>query len=93
MLTFNIVDMGDYYFRCVLGGESYFDFSVAQLDMFGYEHFFENLQDSVGSPIYDVKEDRVIGDLVAVRHLKAENSIWILSRNGIRGELFVKELL
>ena len=92
MLGFNIVDMGNYNFRCVLGDEIYFDFSVTQLDMFGYDHFFSYLRESIGADIKNVSDNKQTGELVSVKYLKPDDEVWILVRNGIRGELFAKNL-
>lgn len=92
MLTFCIVNMGDLNFRCVLGETIYFDFTVCQLDLFGYDNFFMYMKDGVGTHIHDVKENTVLGDVVSIRYLKSKDEIWVLVRNGIRGELYSKYL-
>lgn len=92
MLDFCIVDMGSYLFRCVLAEKSYFDFSVSQLDMFGYDNFFCYMKEGVGGNLYDVKTCKILGDIVSVRYLKSKDEVWVLVRNGIRGEIFVKHL-
>jgi len=92
MLGFNIVDMGDYCFRCVLGETIYFDFSVNQLELFDYDNFFEHMRGSIGNPLSEVLTDRKLGELVGIKYLKPDNEIWILVRNGVRGELYSKSL-
>ena len=92
MLGFNIVDMGARTFRCVLGESFYFDFSVDQFELFGYEHFFSLIQGRVGYPIYDAQTDKRIGEVVSVRYLKPDDQVWVLVRNGIRGEIYAKNL-
>lgn len=92
MLNFNIVTLEEYLFRCVLGETLYFDFTVEQLELFGYDNFFSTLKENVGNPLYSVKDNKEVGDLASVRYLKPESQIWILVRNGIRGELYVKEI-
>ena len=92
MLSFNVVDLGNFWFRCVLGEEVFFDFTISQLDLFGYDHFYSYLQQSIGNKVYSVRDNKEIGDLAAVRYLKPEDCIWVLIRNGIRGEIYVKEL-
>jgi len=92
MLDFCIVNMGDYNFRCVLSEETYFDFSVSQLELFGYDYFFSHMQRGVGGALYEVETGRSIGDVVSIRYLKPKDEIWVLVRNGIRGELYAKHL-
>lgn len=92
MLDFCIVNMGDYNFRCVLDEESYFDFSVSQLELFGYDNFFSHMQDGIGGSLVSIKTGDRLGDVVSIRYLKPKDEIWILVRNGIRGELYAKHL-
>ena len=92
MLDFNIVDMGNHSFRCVLGEEIYFDFKVKQFELFGYDNFFSQLRESIGSPIKDIKTDTRLGEVVSVRYLKPDDEVWVLVRNGLRGEIYVKNL-
>jgi hypothetical protein len=91
MLTFNIVEIGDYRYRCVLGERYYFDFTICQLDLFGYSCFFENLKNCEGNKIFNFKNG-VIGDIVSIRYSGKDNVAWILVRNGVGGELFSKKL-
>jgi len=92
MLDFCIVDMGDFNFRCVLGETVYFDFSVTQMDLFGYEDFFSYMKEGIGNPLLDVETNKAIGDVASVRYLKNKEEVWVLVRNGIRGELYSKYL-
>jgi len=86
------VDMGTNTFRCVLGETFYFDFNIEQFELFGYEHFFSLIQGSVTAPIYEAQTDRHVGEVVSVRYLKPDDEVWVLIRNGIRGEIYVKRL-
>lgn len=92
MLDFCIVNMGEYYFRCVLDESLYFDFSVSQLELFGYDHFFSHMQEGVGGDLYEVGTGKSVGDVVSIRYLKPNDEIWVLVRNGIRGEIYAKHL-
>jgi hypothetical protein len=92
MLSFCIVNMGNLTFRCVLGEDVYFDFRICQLDLFGYDHFFTYMKQGIGYNIHDVKTDDIIGDVASIRYLKSKDEIWVLVRNGIRGELYSKYL-
>lgn len=92
MLTFCIVDMGNHFFRCVLDEAFYFDFSVSQLELFGYEHFFNNMKSGVGSPLYELCTGVNLGDIASVRYLKDKDEVWVLVRNGVRGELYSRYL-
>lgn len=92
MLGFNIVDMGGFNFRCVLGEEVFFDFTVEQFELFGYDHFFSQVRDRVGYPLLDVNTNKKVGEVVSVRYLKPDDEVWILVRNGIRGEIYSKNL-
>jgi hypothetical protein len=58
MLDFNIVDIGEYNFRCVLGEDIYFDFTVEQFELFGYDHFFSQVKSRVGYPIFEASTDK-----------------------------------
>jgi len=92
MLDFCIVDMGSYHFRCVLDEKLYFDFSVSQLELFGYDHFFSHMQEGVGGDLWEINSGRSMGDVVSVRYLRNKDEIWVLVRNGIRGEIYTKHL-
>jgi len=92
MLDFCVVDMGRFNFRCVLGESCYFDFSVSQLDLFGYEDFFSYMKTGVGNYIYDIHTDKPLGDVASVRYLKNKDEVWVLVRNSIRGEIYSKYL-
>lgn len=92
MLDFAIVDMDGTTFRCVLGGDIYFDFRIKQFELFGYEHFFSQVREQVGAPLFDVRTNKEVGEVVSVRYLKPDDEVWILVRNGIRGEIYVKNL-
>ena len=91
MLTFNILDMGNYSYRCVLGERYYFDFTVNQLELFGYSNFFNNLRNCEGNDIYDF-DDNIIGDIVSIKYATKDSVAWILVRNGVGGELFSKSI-
>lgn len=91
MHSFNILDLGDYKFRCVLGQQYYFDFTITQFEMFGYNSFFSDLKACEGHDIFCLDKN-VIGEVVSIRYNRYTSSAWILIRNGVRGALYMKVL-
>lgn len=92
MLGFNLLDLGDNKIRCVFGGDLYCDCTPAQFEMFGYEHCYGIMSRFEGTPVYSIYDNREEGDVVSVKYVREEDSIWVLIRHGIHGEFYVKEL-
>ena len=91
-MDFEIEGLEENKFRCTLGGDIFFDFSVNQLELFTLDSFFTILKDCKGMDVFSLETGDSIGELVSVRYLKAEDEMWILLRNGIRGEIYCKNL-
>lgn len=93
MLKFNVVKVAPHTFRCVLGEEYYFDFSITQFDLFGPSTFFDELKSCKRNTVYTLDGNTVIGDVASVRYMRQDGLVCILIRNGIRGEFYTKSIV
>jgi len=93
LMEFNIVDLGDYKFRCVLGERYYFDFTIDQYSLFAVTDFVSYMQRKTRTRIYDIFTQKEVGDLASVRMSKLANKIFVLARIRERGMLFVRNLM
>ena len=92
MLPLSILRVTPFCYRCVLAEEFFFDFTISQLDMFGGNSFLKDLCKLHRLPVYTLDGKEIVGDVASIRHVKRDDTLCVLIRNGIRGEFYIKQI-
>ncbi|PIR43285.1 hypothetical protein COV24_03435 [candidate division WWE3 bacterium CG10_big_fil_rev_8_21_14_0_10_32_10] len=92
MLTFNVLNLGKYTYRCVLDDTLYFDFIVKQYS-FWYTSLIEVLRNGIGKNVIDAVKNEKVGIVVSISYISEIGEVWVLILNGIRGEFYTKKVM